>query len=258
VHPVKRSLSPLLPFLAACALPPLLAAAPDVPDWALPGSATHTQVPPPAGFHRASRNVDVPARIGVFEGMSDIGGAVVPGASSYDDATGRYALDSAGYNIWYNRDEFRYLWKRMSGDVSFAATVTFPNPGGYGDRKAVLVIRQDLDDDSKEGMVALHGAGLIHLALRPDKNANIREAYRMSGTPGGAHPMRIGIEKHGDSLTLWVSLDGEPMHQAGPAAVLHVDAPFYVGIGFCSHLPATSDTAVLSDVVLGNAAGGVR
>ena len=30
------------------------------------------------------------------------------------------------------------------------------------------------------------------------------------------------------------------------------------GIGFCSHLPDKSDTAVLSDVVLANSAGKVR
>jgi hypothetical protein len=37
-----------------------------------------------------------------------------------------------------------------------------------------------------------------------------------------------------------------------------IDGPFYVGIGFCSHLPDKSDTAVLSNVVLENAAGAVR
>jgi hypothetical protein len=31
-----------------------------------------------------------------------------------------------------------------------------------------------------------------------------------------------------------------------------------VGIGFCSHLPTTSDTAVFSNVVLENAAGPVH
>jgi hypothetical protein len=31
-----------------------------------------------------------------------------------------------------------------------------------------------------------------------------------------------------------------------------------VGIGFCSHLPATVDTAVVSDVVLKNEAGKVE
>jgi len=55
-----------------------------------------------------------------------------------------------------------------------------------------------------------------------------------------------------------LSLDGEPMHQFGAPIKLHFDAPFYVGIGFCSHQPATLDTAVLGDVVLENAAGKVR
>ena len=65
---------------------------------------------------------------------------------------------------------------------------------------------------------------------------------------------RIGIEKRGDSFALFVSLEGEPMHQFGPPIMLHLDAPFYVGIGFCSHLPDKSDTAVLSNVLLENSA----
>jgi hypothetical protein len=69
---------------------------------------------------------------------------------------------------------------------------------------------------------------------------------------------RIGIEKRGDSFALFVSLEGEPMHQFGPPIALKLEEPFYVGIGFCSHLPVTSDTAVLSNVVLENAAGKVK
>jgi hypothetical protein len=238
------------------------AQSPSVPDWAQPGSATHRQVPPPKDFHRPSTQFDTP--IGVFEAESDIGSAVVPGSARFDAATGHYTIDSAGYNIWYTRDEFRYLWKKMSGDVSLAASVTFPNPKGYGDRKAVFVIRQDLDDDSKEVMTALHGAGLIHLAQRPEKGANIKEAYRIAGPSNkdpsapAPSPLRIGIEKHGDSFSLYVSLNGEPMHPAGPSMSLHLDGPFYVGIGFCSHLPDTSDEAILSNLDLVNSAGKVQ
>jgi hypothetical protein len=252
---------PLLALVVFAAPHLVRAQAPSVPDWAQPGSATHHQVPPPADFHRATRSFDT--AIGLFEGQSDIGGAVVPGSASYDSATGRYRIDSAGYNIWYTRDEFRYLWRKMSGDVSLSADVSFPNPEGYGDRKAVLVIRQDLDDDSKEVMTALHGAGLIHLAGRPEKGANIQEAFRIK-SPGGASAKapaataRIGIEKRGDSFALYVSLDGEPMHQVGPTMNLTLEGHFYVGIGFCSHLPATSDAAVLSNVVLKNSAGQIR
>lgn len=238
---------------------PASAETPLVPDWALPGSATHKQVPPPPGFHRATATFDTP--IGIFAGQSDIGGPLVAGSASYDPKTGRYTINSAGYNIWYNRDEFRYLWKKMAGDVSLAADIQFPNSGGYGDRKVVLILRQDLDDDAKEAMTALHGAGLVHLAYRPAKDTDIKEQCRLQAHPKGnaaARPIRLGIEKHGDAFALYVSLDGEPMHQVGSIATVHLEAPFYVGIGFTSHLPATVDTAVVSNVVLENAAGKLR
>ena len=240
---------------------------PAVPSWAQPGSATHTQIAPPPDFHRPSTTFNTP--IGIFAGQSDVGSAVVPGSASFDAATGKYTINSAGYNVWYTRDEFRYLWKKMSGDVSLAADISYPDPTGYGDRKAVLVIRQSLDDDAKEAIVALHGAGMIHLAYRPEKDVRVKDMeYRMGGRglPGGASPdslvpviaRRIGIEKRGDSFALFVSLDGEPMHQFGPPIQLNLDGPFYVGIGFCSHLPDKSDTAILSNVVLENAAGKVH
>ena len=134
-----------------------------------------------------------------------------------------------------------------------------PDPKGYGDRKAVLVIRQNLEDDSKEAMLGEHGVGMIHLAWRPDKGAMMKDAqFRFGGTLAGVKAKRVGIEKHGDAIAIFVSLEGEPMHQLGPPINLHFDEPFYVGIGFCSHLPATPDTAVLSNVVLENSAGNVR
>jgi hypothetical protein len=228
--------------------------APQVPDWAQPGSATHQQVPPPADFHRPSTNIEKP--IGVFDGQSDVGSAVVPGGAAFDAAKKQYTIHSAGYNIWYTRDEFRFLWKKMSGDVSLAADASFPELNGYGDRKVVLIIRQNLDDDAKEAMLGEHGTGMIHLAQRPEKGASIKDMqYRFGGGLNGVLAKRIGIEKHGDEVAIFVSLEGEPMHQFGPSITIHFDAPFYVGIGFCSHLPATVDTGVLSNVVLENAAG---
>jgi len=240
---------------------------PVVPDWAQPGSATHVQVAPPADFHRATTTVATP--IGVFEGQSDVGSALVPGSSSFDKATGAYTITSAGYNVWYVRDEFRYLWKKMSGDVSLAADIAYPDPTGYDDRKAVLVIRQSLDDDSKEVLVALHGGGMIHLAQRPATGLRVKDMeYRIGGRglPAGKSPdslvpviaKRIGIEKRGDAFALFVSQEGEPMHQFGPPVTLDIKGPFYVGIGFCSHLPDKADTAVLSNVVLENVAGKVK
>lgn len=281
-HARRRvALSIAVPCAAALLWPPIVpartpgpqataagAARPQVPEWAYPGTATRTQVPPPPDFRRASTHHRIP--IGIFEGQSDIGSAVVPGSASFDAGRGTYTITSAGYNIWYYRDEFRFLWKRMSGDVSLAADVAYPDPNGYGDRKAVLAIRQDLDDDSVQVVVAPHGAGMIQLAQRPARGARVTDVeFRVGsrgGRPGGASPdslvpimaRRVGLEKRGDRYALFVSLDGEPMHQFGAPITQKIDGPFYVGIGFCSHLPDTLDTAVISNVVLENAAGKVR
>ena len=253
---MRKSLA-LFSLLVFVQVPPVKA-----PDWAQPGSATHKQIPPPAGFHRATRTKM--AALGIFQGQSDIGGTLVAGHSSYNPHTGAYTIVSAGYNIWYQRDEFRYLWKKMTGDLSLAADVRFPDTAGYDDRKAVLVVRQSLDDDAKEAVVALHGGGLMHLAWRPEKGAMMTEMrvnHRSDHSTDNLNTglaKRIGIEKKGDVWRVWISMHGEAMHPVGEAVTLHIDGPFYAGIGFCSHLPVTLDTAVLSHVLLVNEAEKIK
>jgi hypothetical protein len=259
--------------LALCVAAPLLfaqasatATNPAIPEWAFPSSATHKQVAPPADFRRPSKTTNTP--VGIFDGQTDVGSAIIPGSASYDAGTKQYTLKSAGYNVWYQRDEFQYLWKKMSGDVSLAGTVSFPDVNGYGDRKVVFVIRKDLDDDSIEVMTARHGAGLIHLAQRTTKGGqisatfNLRAPRRPEGapadTPVPTAPWRIGIEKKGDVFSLFISENGEPMHQLGETLTFHMDEPFYAGIGFASHTPDKSDNAVVSNVYLENAASKVR
>jgi hypothetical protein len=237
-----------------------------VPDWALPQSATHKQVPPPADFHRAS--VIFSDKIGAFDAQADVGGPLVPGSASYNATTGTYTISSAGYNIWYQRDEFRFLWKKMTGDLSLAASVTWANMDDFHDRKVVLIIRDSLDDDSRQIMAAQHGSGMVHIAWRPQKGAQMTDVeYRSQRQPVAAagekgpqtfHPARIGIEKKGDAFQLYISWQGEPLHAEGPPVTFHVDGPFYAGIGFTSHLAGTALTARVRDVVLDNAVGKVR
>lgn len=239
-----------------------------VPDWSLPGSSTHVQVAPPPGFHRDSITLNKP--VGIFDNQTEVGAPLVAGDASYDKAADSYLVTAAGYNIWYTRDEFRFLWKKMSGDVSMAASIAWPNPSDFGDRKVALVIRQGLEDDAVEALVAQHGAGMVHLARREAKNTRIKDMeYRVGsrgGLPGGKTPdslvtlqaSRIGIEKKGDSFQMWISWQGEPMHPEGAPVTLHLDGPFYVGVGLASHLPATTTQVRVNGLVLENRAGAVR
>src|SRR5271167_4916186 len=101
---IRTIVAPILASFAAATLrgqtptsPP--ASPPVVPAWAQPGSATHTQVAPPTDFHRPTTTFNTP--IGIFDGQSDVGSAVLPGSATYDAATNAYTINSAGYNIWY-------------------------------------------------------------------------------------------------------------------------------------------------------------
>ena len=201
------------PALAQSLVPPPAPPGVDVPDWALPQSATHKQVPPPADFHRASVIFNTP--VGQFDGQSDVGSALAPGSASYDAAAKTYTITSAGYNIWYQRDEFRYLWKKMDGDVSLAATVNWPNINDFHDRKVALIIRDSLDDDSRQIMTAQHGNGMVHISWRPEKGSQMTDVeYRSARQPRAGtdekgpqtfHPTRLGIEKKGDQVQLYIS-----------------------------------------------------
>jgi hypothetical protein len=76
----------------------------------------------------------------------------------------------------------------MSGDVSLAADPSFPGPQGYSDRKAVLVIRQSLDDDAVEAVVGEPGTGMIHLAHTP-------RGSRVRGSSGDHRRDEIATEE---------------------------------------------------------------
>lgn len=213
----------------------------------------------PSDQSRTTRNFDTP--VGIFAGQSDIGGTHMPGGALYDGTTKQYTVSSAGYNTVYTRDEFRYLWDKVSGDVSIAADISFPDREGYEGRKAVLVIRQSLDDDSKEAVVAVYGNGMFRLGQRPHKGQRRLDLdYRVWSREGSGNPparissvimpRRIGLVKSGDAVALYVSIQGEPMHAFGAPLILHMNAPFYVGIGFCSNLRDKYDQAIFSDVDL--------
>ncbi len=50
---------------------------------------------------------------GIFEGNIDVGNPKIKGSTVYDKKTKTYTLTGSGYNIWFNRDEFQFAWKKV-------------------------------------------------------------------------------------------------------------------------------------------------
>ena len=64
-------------------------------------------------------------RIGIFDKNADIGKPKNAGSSRYDEASQAYYVKGSGNNIWFNRDEFQFLYKRINGDFLLTANLPF-------------------------------------------------------------------------------------------------------------------------------------
>ena len=199
----------------------------------------------PLAAQNASQTVSGP--LGIFDGQSDIGSVRPAGTLSYDPTRNSYTLTAAGENIWSTADAFHFVWKKMSGDVSLTADITFPenSVSASPHRKAVLMFRQNLDADSMYADAAQHGAGLTALQYRRTQ-ADTTQDIELNIDP----PKHVRLEKHGDVITMFLSLGGEPLHQVGASVKLPFEGPFYVGIGLCSHNAKVVEKAVFSNVHL--------
>jgi len=184
------------------------------------------------------------ADLGIFEGHSDVGTVLHPGSAQYDAPRGVYTVSGSGENMWFARDEFHYLWKRVSGDFAFSATVSIVTPTGDAHRKAVLMFRQSLDGDSAYGDVALHADGLTSLQSRDERGAVTREVQSNVSAP-----VRLRIERRGEIVSMMQARQGEEFRPAGAMRV-PLTGPFYVGLGVCAHNKDAMTTAVFSNVEL--------
>ena len=185
------------------------------------------------------------AGVGIFDSDGSVGDTPKKGSVEYNAAAGEYRITGGGANIWASIDAFHFVWKRLSGDVTLTADVQFSGAGAAAHRKAVLMVRQGLEPDSPYADVALHGDGLTSLQFRPTTGA-ITQEMRSPVTA----PTRIRIERRGEQFTIYAGKPGEELKSTG-TAIVSLSDPVYVGLGVCSHNADNLETAVFSNVKLG-------
>src|SRR5580765_5839219 len=136
------------------------------------------------------------APLGQFEDHSDVGSPKLAGAAAYDAGSQEYSVTAAGFNMWANRDEFHFLWKRMKGDFILQARVDFIGKGVDPHRKLGWMVRSALDEDSPYADATVHGDGLTSLQFRRTKGAITEQVQ--SAVKG---PDVIQFEKKGNTYT---------------------------------------------------------
>jgi TolB protein len=185
------------------------------------------------------------AQIGIFEGRGDVRTVLHPGSAEFDAAKESYTLAASGENMWFSKDAFQFVWKRISGDVTLTADISFIGKSAQEHRKAVLMVRQSLDADSPYADVTLHGNGMTALQTRDEKSGLTHEVQAVTWSP-----KRLRIEKHGAYFSMWLAYDDGVFRLAGGSARHEFKEPFYVGIGLCSHDKDAVEKAVFTNVEL--------
>ena len=170
-----------------------------------------------------------PQSLGVFAGQVDVGAPARPGSAIYDDEAQSYLVEGSGANMWSDRDEFHFVWKRMTGDFILRAQAEFVGPGVNPHRKMGWIVRAGLEPDAAYIDVAVHGDGLTAMQFRRTAAAETEEVR--SAVTG---PDVIQLSRRGTTYAMKVGRPGETFSSPEPLE-LELGDEVYVGLFVCSH-----------------------
>src|SRR4029077_2160244 len=154
-----------------------------------------------------------------------------------------YLITGGGANMWGPSDAFYFVWKRASGDLTLTADIRWVGTSSAEHRKAVLMVRQSLDPGSAYADAVSHGNGLTSLQFR---GAAHEQTYQVMTQVEGT--VRLRIERKGSRFTMYAGKPNEELKLVGPVEYVGLQDPVYVGLGVCSHVATTLETAIFSNV----------
>ena len=184
-------------------------------------------------------------KLGVFTNSGDVGGPAIRGSATYDAVKKEYRVTGAGANVWAKADQFQYVWREMSGDLTMSATMQFLGEG-LDHRKAGIMLRQSLDTDAPYVDWIVHGNGMAAVQWRNTKG-DITNAADFPVTGPGKY--RLKLVRTGSTVTVFLGKGDAEVKE-----VLHTQValgnPVLLGLAVCSHNADASDTVVFSEVAV--------
>ena len=181
--------------------------------------------------------------VGIFTAQSDVGRAT--GSASYDPRQQTYLVAGSGQNMWDSRDDFHFVWKRISGNFILSTRARFLGRGVEEHRKIGWTIRPSLDPGSAHVTAALHGNGLMSLQFRRQTSRITEEAKSADSLPEA--DAIIKLERRDGVYLMSVAQFGDTLVTQRLAGVSLPDT-VYVGLFVCSHNDAVTERATFRNV----------
>ncbi len=179
---------------------------------------------------------------GIFEGQTDVGNPALKGSGSYSAELQNYTVEGSGVNMWFNHDQFHFVWRKMKGNFILRTSAAFIGKGVEAHRKLGWMVRSSLDSSSPHVNVVVHGDGLTSLQFRRTTGATTEE---MKSSLTGADI--IQLERRDNVFIMSVARKGE-LFVVQQLSDVDLGDDVYVGLFVCSHNPAVSEKAVFNNV----------
>lgn len=181
-------------------------------------------------------------KIGLFENHTDVGNPARKGLVNFNPLTHEYLIAGAGANIWADRDEFQFVWKRMTGNFILTARGKFVGKGVDAHRKFGWMVRASLEPDAPHANVVVHGDGLTSLQYRNTSKA-MTEEIKSSVTGADV----IQLERRGNRFIMSVARFGDTFVREELDSLVLGDQ-VYVGLFVCSHNKDVTEKAIFDNV----------
>ncbi len=162
-----------------------------------------------------------------------------------DQGGNAFTVVSTGSDIWNNGDQFRFVYKTLSGNGSITAKVeSLTRSDAWS--KAGVMIRESLDAGSKHASVV----------VTPDNNCSQQYRNATSGASASTDwtgaavkaPYWVRVTRTGSSFKTETSPDGKTWKALGNDQNITMTANVYIGLCVTSHNPAAYSTAEFSNV----------
>jgi hypothetical protein len=183
--------------------------------------------------------------VGIFAAHSDVGRA--KGSASYDPQQQTYLVAGSGQNMWDTRDDFHFVWKRISGNFILSTRARFISLGVEEHRKIGWTIRPSLDATSAHVTAALHGNGLMSLQFRRQTGGITEEATSPDSLPPRDADAVIQLERRDGAYLMSVAQFGDTLVTQQLADVSLPDT-VYVGLFVCAHNDTVMERATFTNV----------
>jgi hypothetical protein len=177
---------------------------------------------------------------------ADIGYPAPPGSQLFKDGT--WTVQGGGFDIFFTRDQFHYVWQSLTGDGVVSAQV-LDQGDVAASAKAGVMLRTNTDTGSPFYAVFVTPMNDILVHYRLKQGGVVQEIKLPPATP--KLPIYLKVARSGNIFTAYTSPDGFAWTLIARSSIaLNTSSTMLAGLAVTSHNPSYLGVVTFDSVII--------